>query len=206
MKSCLARVVFLMMFSTTVAEAASPWVALHAGATSPTGDFSQVAGNGLNVGWAVAASDSARNAIGVAVNYDALAGKTNTFDILGIAQGALTTTPTIFEVAPFARIALAPRRVPVTPYLKGGFGMDYVVTKSTLAVSSTEPGTTVLGSPSSSRDTNTWLGLFAGIGLMVPTSRSAGLSIEGLFHQMKTGSTPINSVTIALEYWFSPRR
>jgi hypothetical protein len=102
----------------------------------------------------------------------------------------------IFEVAPFARIVLAPKRAPVAPYLKGGFGLDGVATSGSI---------TSLFGVSQYERTGVWLGLFAGLGVTVHTGRSAGLGLEALFHQVQSEPKRANMITVALEYWATPK-
>jgi hypothetical protein len=166
--------------------------------------MTQGSGDGYHAGFAVGGLD-AGNVIGVAVDYHVLGAMTAN-DLFGLPI-RVTQKVNILEAAPFARVVVAPRRWSVAPYLKGGFGLEYVMSDVSFELSpaASELPYKIEVNPSHVRDSSSWLGIMGGVGVMVPTSRAAGLGVEVLFHQIKLGGQTANMISVSMEYWRGPR-
>jgi hypothetical protein len=177
-------------------NAAPPWVSADAGASAPTGDLARAFGNGFHFGCAVAMLDGG-NAFGVTINYHMLAKKTLSGTSNADSPLELTQRAGIIEAAPFVRMPLAPKTAPLTPYLKWGFGLEYVTAYVTITAPyySARP-----------QDSSAQLGLFGGLGVSTPTSHSTGLGVEALFHRIEADTGPADMFSVSLELWAKPKQ
>lgn len=188
----LPVVLALALAIATGAHAGMVPLGIRTGVATPTGDAHDVLGNGFFAGVSLVDLPDSRNGGGLDLTFHHFGGKT--FPIVEFDPLSLTSNMDVMDALVFARIALAPKRMSVFPYLKGGFGYEHLATNVTLNAGSFG---SVGGSTSESH-----FGVMGGLGLSIPTGSRAGLCVEGLYHQVDTGgSSPLGYVTVGLTAW-----
>lgn len=171
-------------------------IGLNAGFSAPTGDLGRAVGNGFHVGLSFVRPMSSRDAIGIDANYHVLSERTQTERIFGFPI-TLEERADILEAVAYVRVILAPEGTRVAPYLRGGFGLDYVDPTVKVTV---EGPIEIHGG-----EAHLWPGLLGGAGMSIPVGEANGLRIEGLFHQIM-GNDPANLFTVGLTWWWSVSR
>jgi outer membrane protein W len=190
----LVIAVFVMAFGAMLAHAApSQGLDIHAGLSSPTGDFSKAAGMGFHGGATYCYKLNEQFGVGVDANYHMFGEKSTDMEILGYPV-TLKDKFSMIQGAAFAKYFIPMKDAKIAPYLKAGFGYYSMSLKATLS------GT---GGSQSQTTTQSKPGFCGGIGADMKLNDKASVGLEGLYHQIQTDNKAINMFTVAIGYHFN---
>lgn len=192
MKRCTLLAAILLVGSAAGAHAQTTSFGVRGGLSLPVGDTRHEIGSGHHVGLSfVHPLDRRRNDIGLDVTYEVLGEKTVATQIFGFPI-ALREKAVILEAALCFLGRLVPKGAAVTPFIKWGVGLDDVTPDVTLITPSSAVHTS---------ESHVWASVLGGVGVSTRTDATAGLCIEGLFHQIESDNKSIDFVTVALTCW-----
>lgn len=185
---CIGLAALIALCGIDVAQASGSG-AICAGLSVPTGDLSSSLDNGFYVGVSGDHMVNANTAIGVDASYHVL-GEGGVSQVAGLPI-TITENASILEAMLYGRSILLRKDTPISPYLKWGFGVDYVMAEATYF--------SQFVSSFRSSGAHAWLGLLGGLGVSIRLNDMNAVRVEGQFHYIESDhATEMVTVGIGL--------
>lgn len=163
-------------------------VGFHGGISNPIGDLGRFIGDGYHFGLSVEGPADLWHGAGVVGNYHRFEEKTHTEPVFGFPV-TFRQDAELLEAALFVRIALVPRGLRGTPYLRAGIGASRV------------SGDLAIRTPAArarTRYSETYPTLHGGGGFAWRLNRASLLTLDFLYHAINEENEFSHHMTAAL--------
>ena len=182
-KIAIASCIACLALDAAVSTAETNWVGIHGGLAMPTGDMSDAADMGFDVGASGTWMFAPTWGIGADVDYFMWSGKDDVVPAGDLSYSAIMGGGHL--------MVMIPSESAIRPYLKGGAGAYNFTAK----LEDAGPGIDF-------DESETNFGFNIGAGLNWMASPTMGWGLSGTYHSIQEDSNPVNFFTINLNLMF----